>query len=87
MWDKPKEIAGYASPGYEIAYYTSGTANAEEGLRGWQKSPAHNPLIVNEGIWKKIQWKAIGIGFYKQYGIVWFGDTADDTPLNECPVN
>src|SRR5687767_3387998 len=36
MWDKPKEIAGYTSPGYEIAYYSSAGASAIEGLEGWK---------------------------------------------------
>lgn len=85
MWEKPKEIAGYQSPGYEIAYYSSAGASAAEGLEGWMKSPAHNPLIVNEGMWSNVKWNAIGIGFYKEYGIVWFGETEDSTILPLCP--
>jgi uncharacterized protein YkwD len=84
MWDKPKEIADYNSPGYEIAYFSTRGATALEGLEGWKKSPSHNPLIINEGIWNKVQWKAIGIGVYKEYGIVWFGEAEDDTPLSLC---
>jgi uncharacterized protein YkwD len=85
MWEKPKEIAGYTSPGYEIAYYSSAGASAAEGLEGWKKSPSHNPLIINEGIWKKVSWQSIGIGFYKEYGIVWFGELEDSSELTECP--
>lgn len=85
MWNKPKEIAGYDSPGYEIAYYSSAGATAIEGLEGWKKSPAHNPLIINDGVWEKAQWKAIGIGFYKEYGIVWFGEMEDPVSAEGCP--
>lgn len=85
MWEKPKEIAGYAGAGYEIAYYSSAGASAHEGLEGWKRSPSHNPLIVNEGMWGKVKWNAIGIGFYKEYGIVWFGETEDKTELPLCP--
>lgn len=84
MWDKPKEIAGYAGHGYEIAYYSSAGASAEEGLKGWKKSPSHNPLMVNTGIWNKVTWKAVGIGFYKEYGIVWFGEVEDTDELALC---
>ena len=84
MWDKPKEISGYASHGYEIAYYSSAGASAEEGLAGWKKSPSHNPLIINDGIWNKVTWKAIGIGLYKEYGIVWFGELEDVDELPLC---
>ena len=78
MWDKPKEIAGYESPGYEIAYYSSAGATAEEGLKGWKKSPSHNPLLINTGIWKEIDWQAVGVGIYGEYGVVWFGQKADE---------
>ena len=78
MWDKPKEIAGYESPGYEIAYYSSAGATAEEGLKGWKKSPSHNPLLINTGIWKDIDWGGIGIGIYGEYGVVWFGQLEDE---------
>jgi uncharacterized protein YkwD len=84
MWNKPKEIAGYQSSGYEIAYYSSAGAKAKEGLDGWKVSPAHNPLIINEGMWSKIKWNAIGIGLYKEYGVVWFGELADDVTPGEC---
>jgi len=77
MWDKPKEIAGYESPGYEIAYYSSAGANAQEGLAGWQKSPSHNPLLINSDMWDAVDWKGIGVGIYKEYAVVWFGQLAD----------
>jgi uncharacterized protein YkwD len=85
MWDKPKEIAGYPSFGYEIAYYSSDGVTAQEGLDGWKASPGHNPLIINSEIWSKVTWNAVGIGLYKEYGMVWFGEVADETPLTVCP--
>ena len=84
MWDKPKEIADYQGNGYEIAYYSSDDATAEEGLDGWKKSPGHNPLLINTGIWTKIKWKAMGIGLYKNYGVVWFGETEDVSEIKIC---
>lgn len=82
MWNKPREIAGYPGSGYEIAYYSSAGANAEEGLAGWKISPGHNPLLINSGMWSTMKWKAIGIGIYKEYGLVWFGAEEDE----EAPV-
>jgi len=84
MWDKPKEIAGYNSPGYEIAYFSTAGASAAEGLEGWKKSPGHNPVIVNLGTWQKVEWKAIGIGMYKEYGVVWFGEIEDEEKPKNC---
>jgi len=84
MWDKPKEIAGYTGSGYEIAYFSSAGATAKEGLDGWKLSPSHNPLIINDDIWKKVKWAGIGIGIYKEYGVVWFGEVADEVTPAVC---
>ena len=84
MWDKPREIAGYPGNGYEIAYYSSAGANAVEGMEGWKKSPGHNPVMINLGSWSKVEWKAVGIGFYKEYGVVWFGEVED---ASKQPIN
>jgi uncharacterized protein YkwD len=84
MWDKPMEIAGYDKPGYEIAYYSSKGASAQEGLDGWKVSPSHNPLLINSEMWGKVEWKAIGIGIYGEYGIVWFGESLDAETPAQC---
>lgn len=84
MWEKPREIAGYNDYGFEIAFYTSRGATASEGLEGWKLSPGHNPLIVNQGMWSSINWKAIGIGFYGDFGVVWFGQIEDISNPKLC---
>ena len=84
MWGKPKEISGYESEGFEIAYYSSSGATAVEGLEGWKKSHGHNPVLINSETWSKTEWRAIGIGFYEQYGVVWFGELEDKSKLKIC---
>ncbi len=84
MWSKPREIADYAGNGYEIAYYSSKGASAQEGIDGWKVSPGHNPLLINSGIWSKVSWGGIGIAIYKEYGLVWFGELADNDPIPKC---
>lgn len=78
MWDKPQEIAEYYSPGYEIVYWHSAAAQADGALAGWQKSKGHNPIIINEGMWEKVNWGAIGVAVYEQYAVVWFGEMQDE---------
>lgn len=85
MWKKPEEIAGYTGLGYEIAYFSSDAVDAQEGLDGWKKSPGHNPLIINSGMWKKVKWNAMGIAMYKSYGLVWFGEAEDTVKPGTCP--
>ena len=82
MWDKPRELTNYKSDGFEISYfstYTFPTAAecANDILAGWMKSPRHNEIIINKGIWKAMNWKAIGIGIYGDYANVWFGAEED----------
>ncbi len=84
MWTKPQEIAGYSGNGFEIAYYSSLGASAQEGIDGWKISAGHNPLLINSGSWSKVKWNAIGIGIYKEYGLVWFGEVEDESTLRIC---
>jgi uncharacterized protein YkwD len=82
MWYKPSELTSYKSNGYEIACgsndcCSSFIVTAKYALEAWQKSPNHNAVIVNKGIWKNHEWKAIGIGIYKGFAVVWFGEEPD----------
>jgi hypothetical protein len=86
MWDKPRELTNYPANGYEISFYTtrkypSPEAMAKDILDGWKKSHSHNEVIINRGVWKDINWKAIGIGISENYATVWFGEEED--PLGE----
>lgn len=84
MWDKPKEIAGYNSPGYEIAYFQSNGAEPYVAMEGWKKSKGHNPVMINTGIWEKVTWEAMGVGIYEEYGVVWFGAKSDPSEIVIC---
>lgn len=80
MWDKPKQLAGYPSDGFECAHGGSGgyVANAQTALDGWKKSKYHNMVIVNTDMWKDFRWQAMGVGVYGGYAVVWFGASADE---------
>jgi hypothetical protein len=88
MWDKPKEITAdaYTAHGYEIAYWTSGTASPAGALSAWQNSSAHNDVILNAGIWQSYDpWPAMGVGMRAGYAVIWFGGTADPQgTITEC---
>jgi len=77
MWDKPRELTTYTGDGYEIAYWNGGGAGATDALAGWKKSKGHNTVIINKGIWKEVQWQAIGIAIFGEYAVVWFGKEQD----------
>ena len=76
MWEKPGELAGYADKGYEIA--AMNTDPNVDWLAQWKRSTGHHQVIVNQGIWKEVEWKAIGIGICPPYATVWFGMAKDE---------
>ena len=77
MWDKPRELTDYEGDGYEIAHWFSIGATPESALEGWKKSKGHNEVMINRGIWKQVEWNAIGIGIKDEYAVVWFGRETD----------
>ena len=77
MWDKPKEMTDYQGDGFEIVYFHSLAVEPESAMQSWKKSKGHNPVIINRKQWSKVEWKAVGIGIYKNYATVWFGMVPD----------
>ncbi|EAQ04253.1 Hemolysin-type calcium-binding protein [Pseudooceanicola batsensis HTCC2597] len=86
MWDAPSRIgSSYTDSGYEIS--AAGFATIEAALSGWQGSPGHNSVIMNEGSWSSATWNAIGVGVIQsddpslEYNgriyHVWFGQQTD----------
>jgi uncharacterized protein YkwD len=78
MWNKPKEIANYPGNGFEILFGSTGfQATAAAALQAWQADPPHNDVIVNQGIWKDLTWRAIGVWVEDGWASVWFGEQTD----------
>lgn len=84
MYSKPSELTNYKGKGYEIVTMFYGTRKdlvmtASVALNSWKGSASHNAVIINKGMWKSSDWKAIGIGMYNGYACVWFGEEQDTT--------
>ena len=77
MWNKPRELTTYQGAGYEIAFWYSAGATAQSALEGWKHSPGHNAMMVNLNTWETKTWRAIGIGIYGEYAVIWFGEDED----------
>jgi len=83
MWNKAGELTSYVGSVYEVSYGRGGKVyteqmTAERALNGWQNSPGHNAVILNENPWEIRTWRAIGIGIYGAFATVWFGEEPDD---------
>lgn len=82
MWNKPREITrgAYDGNGYEIAVGSGGFAMTPEvALRQWRGSAAHNGVILQQGPWGE-PWRAMGVGLYGGYAVIWFGREPDRGP-------
>ena len=75
---KPQELTNYKAFAYEIAHYhfpepANEMCTPECALKGWNSSPPHYNIIVNNESWRDYKWKSVGIAIYKGYACVWFG--------------
>ncbi|MBK7130657.1 MAG: CAP domain-containing protein [Crocinitomicaceae bacterium] len=82
MWKKPSELTQYTGNGYEIACGSSKVnadydMTAEYAVDSWKGSTGHNNVILNKDGWDGFPWGAIGVGIYKGFACVWFGQQED----------
>lgn len=77
MWKKPAEIAGFRGSGYEISMKSTASVSPEEALAGWQSSPAHHAVMINEGTWSKKPWRSLGTAVLGGHAVAWFAEEAD----------
>mmetsp|Transcript_14421 Transcript_14421/g.27018 ORF Transcript_14421/g.27018 Transcript_14421/m.27018 type:complete len:438 (+) Transcript_14421:68-1381(+) len=91
MWRKGKEVTWcwetpYSGSIYENAY--SGPSDPNSAMNAWKGSSAHNAVILNEGIWSRLNpWPAVGAAIWGGYAVLIFGDRKDGTgPLSSTTV-
>jgi len=78
-WDcvteAPRRLnTGYKGQGYETLYRTAtGTADPKLAMQAWQKSPLHNSIILNTGMFSDSAWDEFGVAVDGQFAVLWFG--------------
>ncbi|CAF3362897.1 unnamed protein product [Rotaria socialis] len=89
MWSKPSEISNYKYYGFEIAYGFGDyrdrdrTVDPVQSVNAWKNSPAHKDVIIQRGAFQNMPMKAMGVGIYKGFACVWFGQYLDTFPRPE----
>ena len=82
MWFKPRQLTNYSGIGYEIVFYSTYPSDHKNfplaSLKAWKNSKGHNDIIINNDDWETLHWRAMGVGIYKNYAVVWFGDIVDE---------
>jgi len=77
MINKPQEISKYPGYAYEIVYWENKSANADKAFNQWRETTASRALLTNFKEWENYNWNAMGVGIYKGFAIVWFGEEPD----------
>lgn len=77
MWNKPKELTNYPGDGFEITFSKKGGANAKSAFESWKSQKSVEAIMLNSGNWETIKWRAIGVGIFDNYAVIWFGDRED----------
>ena len=78
--NKPKELTGYTGEGYELTYAEVFNTRADTVFKFWSTIDEANEFLLNEGRWEKKNWRAMGIGIYKSYAVLWMGQKTDALP-------
>jgi len=94
IWEAPQRLGtAYTGYGYEnlcgSPEYPNYVMTADYALICWQGSSAHNAVILNQGTWQNHPWNALGVGIYKGYAVLWFGedvDPAQTTPTTDTSI-
>lgn len=77
MWNKPKELTNYQGDGFEITFSKKGGATAKTAFLYWKEQRSVSSILLNTGNWETIRWRAVGVGIYDDYAVIWFGDRED----------
>lgn len=79
MWNKPRQVTAnvYNSNGYEISAFASPSITPAQALNLWKGSSGHNDVILNRSSWAGQTWRAMGVGLFQGYAVIWFGTLAD----------
>ncbi|MFM7078743.1 MAG: CAP domain-containing protein [Bacteroidota bacterium] len=83
MWKKPQELTSYPGYGYEIASMSTIDMDPANALDLWKNSSSHNAVILSQGKWASKTWKAMGVGIFKGYAVVWFGEEPEPGSITE----
>jgi hypothetical protein len=81
--NKPKELTSYTGEGYELTYAEILSTSADTVFRFWKKIDEANEFLLNRGRWEEKTWRAMGVGMYKSYAVVWMGQRTDGMPRPE----
>lgn len=74
---------GYAGKGYETLFHTIGeNVKPAKAMNAWKQSTLHNSIILNLGMFSKVEWDEVGVAIDGQYAALWFGRPSSQAAKN-----
>jgi len=77
MQTKPGELTSYPGKGFEVVYWESREASAEEAIEQWKETLAARSVLNNLNEWENYNWGALGVGIEGGFAIIWLGQETD----------
>lgn len=77
MYDKPHELTGYRSKGYEAVFYNNTGMTDRLALEYLKQDSSSLDLVLNTGRYTEKKWNAMGISVFEGFASVWFGELMD----------
>jgi len=77
MYDKPFELTGYRSKGYELVSYYSVDIPVQDILANWKENASASNFLLQKGTYSNKNWMSIGVSVFEGYICVWVGELSD----------
>ncbi len=77
MNSKPKELTPYKSYGYELICYQNKPIDHKQIYKTWKNQSAILNIILQRATYSTKKWEAMGIGIFRGYISIWFGEKED----------
>jgi hypothetical protein len=75
--NKPTELTSYPGQGHELCYFDSHIIHIDTVFNFWMKVEQAKDILTNNRKWSLYLWQSMGVGIYKHYACVWFGQEKD----------
>lgn len=78
IYDKPNELTGYRSKGYEAVFYQSSGITSEVAYEHFKRDSSAMNLALETGRYDDKKWNAMGVSVFEGFASIWFGELIDE---------
>lgn len=78
IYDKPNELTGYRSKGYEAVFYQNSGVTPEIAYQHFKSDSSAINLALETGRYDGKKWNAMGVSVFEGFVSIWFGELIDE---------